>query len=121
MKTQHDLIKVCERIQGRGYPAYKDCRGEYLCEGGYVLSIDHVQGDPFAAPSDVSIRVKNTFEKSSYETDYRRIALEDTLLRIFYETIKNDPYKGKGSGKKRCDLFELPSAGSHGTKRMPYR
>ncbi|EOS60064.1 hypothetical protein C815_01802 [Firmicutes bacterium M10-2] len=108
MKTQHDLIKVCERIQGRGYPAYKDCRGEYICEGGYVLSIDHVQGDPFAAPSDVSIRVKNTFEKSSYETDYRRIALEDTLLRIFYETIKNDPYKGKGSGKSGTIYLSRP-------------
>ena len=107
MQTQRDFIKVFERIQGRGYPAYKDCRGEYQCDG-YVFSVDHVQGDPFAAPSDVSVRVPNSFEKESWEVRHRRIALEDTLLRIFYEALKNDPYKGRGSGKSGVIYVSRP-------------
>ncbi len=107
MQTQKDLIRICERIQGRGYPAYKDCRGEYRCDG-YVLSIDHVQGDPFAAPSDVSVRVPNSFEPECWQEKHRRIALEDMLLRIFYETLKKDPYKGKGSGKSGAIYVSRP-------------
>lgn len=44
------------RIDHRGYPAYKETKGTYRF-ADYVLSIDHVQGDPFASPSRLSIRV----------------------------------------------------------------
>ena len=50
MHTAADLKDLLERIDRRGYPAYKDTKGAYRFPG-YVLSIDHVQGDPFAAPS----------------------------------------------------------------------
>ena len=50
MKTSADLRELLNRIDHRGYPAYKDTRGSWQFDG-YVLSIDHVQGDPFAAPS----------------------------------------------------------------------
>ena len=50
MKTSEDLKQILERIDHRGYPAYKDTRGVYQF-GTYILGIDHVQGDPFAAPS----------------------------------------------------------------------
>ena len=50
MKTSEDLKQILERIDHRGYPAYKDTRGAYQF-GTYILGIDHVQGDPFAAPS----------------------------------------------------------------------
>ena len=56
MQTSADLKKLLARIDRRGYPAYKDARGAYQFPG-YVLSIDHVQGDPFAAPSKLSIHV----------------------------------------------------------------
>ncbi|MCD8078805.1 MAG: ABC-ATPase domain-containing protein, partial [Lachnospiraceae bacterium] len=56
MKSSEDLRTLLERIDHRSYPAYKDTAGSYQF-GGYVLSIDHVQGDPFASPSDVSIHV----------------------------------------------------------------
>lgn len=47
MKTSEDLKQILERIDHRGYPAYKDTRGVYQF-GTYILGIDHVQGDPFA-------------------------------------------------------------------------
>lgn len=49
MQTSNDLKNLLSRIDRKGYPAYKDTRGSYRFPG-YVLSIDHVQGDPFAAP-----------------------------------------------------------------------
>ncbi|WP_286209411.1 ABC-ATPase domain-containing protein [Dubosiella newyorkensis] len=107
MKTKQDLIQICQRIQGRGYPAYKDCRGEYTCPS-YILSIDHVQGDPFAAPSDVSIRVPNTFPKKFHDTKYRRVSLEDRLLRFFVKQLKDDPFRGKGSGKSGVISISKP-------------
>ena len=56
MQTSKELSALLARIDRRGYPAYKDTRGAWRFPG-YVLSIDHVQGDPFAAPSRVSVHV----------------------------------------------------------------
>lgn len=42
MKTSEDLKQILERIDHRGYPAYKDTRGAYQF-GTYILGIDHVQ------------------------------------------------------------------------------
>ena len=56
MKQAEDLKELLGRIDRRGYPAYKDTAGAYQFRN-YVLSIDHVQGDPFAAPSKVSVIV----------------------------------------------------------------
>ena len=57
MQTSADLKNILARIDRRGYPAYKDTKGAYRFSD-YILSIDHVQGDPFAAPSQLSIRVE---------------------------------------------------------------
>ena len=57
MQTSSDLKALLARIDRRGYPAYKDTKGAYRF-ADYVLSIDHVQGDPFASPSRLSIRVE---------------------------------------------------------------
>ena len=57
MKTSGDLKQFLRSIDGKGYPAYKGAKGEYQFPG-YVLSIDHVQGDPFASPSRISVQVE---------------------------------------------------------------
>ena len=56
MQSEAELRSLLSRIDHRGYPAYKDTKGQYRFPG-YVLSIDHVQGDPFASPSKVSVLV----------------------------------------------------------------
>ncbi|MBM6862049.1 isopentenyl-diphosphate delta-isomerase, partial [Clostridium saudiense] len=58
MKNQNDLKKELQRIDGRGYKSYKDLEGQYDF-GTFILSIDHVQGDPFASPSRVRVIVDN--------------------------------------------------------------
>jgi hypothetical protein len=45
-----DLGRILNRIDGRGYKAYREIRGEFELGSG-SLFIDHVQGDPYAAPS----------------------------------------------------------------------
>jgi predicted ABC-class ATPase len=49
-----ELAALLRRIDGRGYPAYRDLKGTWeLPVAGTPcrLRVDHVQGDPFAPPS----------------------------------------------------------------------
>lgn len=99
--THSDLRETLHRIDHKGYPAYKDTRGRYEFTD-YVLSIDHVQGDPFAAPSKLSVWVngsKAKFDKSLYDTKEKRIALQDHLLRNMARQVRDYSFKAKGSGK----------------------
>lgn len=101
MNTSADLQKLLRAIDHRGYPAYKDTRGSYSF-GSYVLSIDHVQGDPFASPSKVSLHVEGKtagFPAGCYETGERRIAMQDYLLRLFCHAVEQFNFRAKGSGK----------------------
>lgn len=101
MQSQTDLKSILQRIDRRGYPAYKDTRGAYECPG-YVLSIDHVQGDPFASPSKVSVHIRGKqagFPEHLWKMDCRRIALQDYLLRRFGREVEKMSFRAKGSGK----------------------
>lgn len=101
MKTSAELQTKLRSIDRRGYPAYKDLRGEYDF-GDYVLSIDHVQGDPFAAPSRVSVHVpaaRAGFPKEYFDKKVKRITLQDHLTRLFARELKGGSFQAKGSGK----------------------
>ena len=79
MKTSAELRELLNRIDHKGYPAYKDTRGNWQFEG-YTLSIDHVQGDPFAAPSKVSVHVPGklaAFPTELYDQKHKRIDIQD--------------------------------------------
>ena len=100
MQTANDLRALLQRIDRRSYPAYKDTRGAYQFPG-YVLSIDHVQGDPFAAPSRLSIRVGGkaaAFPPALYQSRPQRIALQDALTRKFGHLAARASGQAKGSG-----------------------
>ncbi len=101
MKTASELRALLDSIDHRGYPAYKQTAGVYRFEG-YFLSIDHVQGDPFASPSHLTIRVPGEtakFPKEYYETKPRRIALQDNLTRRFHRAAEKYSREARGSGK----------------------
>lgn len=100
MQTAEELKSLLDRIDHRGYPAYKETKGIYDF-GEYILSIDHVQGDPFASPSRLSIRVSGRtagFPEALYGMPCRRIALQDALLRGFGAQAEQASYQAKGSG-----------------------
>ena len=101
MKSSAELEKLLMSINRKSYPAYKDLRGSYQFPG-YQFNIDHVQGDPFAAPSKVSIQVHKKlagFPEEYYKEEYRRIALQDYLTRRFGKEISAYMFQAKGSGK----------------------
>ena len=101
MQTAAELRSLLNRIDRRGYPAYKDTRGTYRFPN-YILSIDHVQGDPFAAPSRLSILVKGRaagFPPELYDRPHRRIALQDQLTRRFGAAAERFSFQAKGSGQ----------------------
>ncbi len=58
MKTSEDLRFSLRAINRKSYPAYKSLAGSYTF-GKYILNIEHVQGDPFAAPSRLSVKVNH--------------------------------------------------------------
>ena len=101
MQSATELKQLLDRIDHRGYPAYKDTKGQYQFQG-YVFSIDHVQGDPFASPSKVSVQVKGStagFPEELYKGRHQRAALQDEMTRQFYHAIQKYAFRAKGSGK----------------------
>ena len=101
MKTSEDLKQLLLQINRKSYPAYKDTRGSYTFQG-YILSIDHVQGDPFASPSKISVKVNGKqagFPRDLFGIRETRVALQDYLIRQFHKKIERFNFKAKGSGK----------------------
>lgn len=84
-----ELRALLLRIDGRGYPAYKEIRGRYRTPR-FTLHIDHVQGDPFADPSRLRVTVEpeaSVLPPWSYSTPTRRVAMADFLNRTLHRAL----------------------------------
>ncbi len=100
MKSNEDLRRGLRRIDGRGYMAYRDVEGVYDF-GEFRLSIDHVQGDPFAAPSRVRVMVdqkKAGFPRDTFAGISRNVALRDFLTRRFEAAAQRHSRGIRGAG-----------------------
>ncbi len=100
VQPEGHLARLLERIDGRGYRAYKELRGAYPLGAG-TLFVDHVQGDPFAAPSRLRFRVP--MERAALPVELRdrrsrRIALADALAREGAAAARSPGRPGRGSG-----------------------
>lgn len=101
MKSSEELRNNLRAVNRKSYPAYKSLAGSYSF-GKYSLHIEHVQGDPFAAPSRLSVRIdhKNAgFPVAYYGTKWNKTALEDYLIRRFHKQADRFCFQAKGSGK----------------------
>lgn len=101
MQSSRELQNQLRSIDHKSYPAYKALRGSYQFDG-YQLNIDHVQGDPFAAPSHVSVFVPAAvaaFPEYVVKNELTRHALSDFLARQFAKQVNQYTFKAKGSGK----------------------
>ena len=108
---------MLKNIDRKGYPAYKGTSGIYDF-GNYFLQIDHVQGDPFASPSKLSIKIKGKkagFPAEFYNKKCKRIALCDHLTRLFYNALSKISFRAKGSGKS--GLFSISKCGQQVLER----
>ncbi|MCI9006732.1 MAG: ABC-ATPase domain-containing protein [Lachnospiraceae bacterium] len=101
MKSANELRTLLRSIDHKSYPAYKSLAGSYQFPG-FLLSIDHVQGDPFASPSSLHVEILHKtagFPAAYYERNCSRIALQDFLTRQFASQFEDYNFKAKGSGK----------------------
>lgn len=101
MQHSTDLQNLLHSVHRKSYPAYKSLKGSYQFDN-YILSIDHVQGDPFASPSHISVRISHKtagFPREYYSDHVTRITLSDYLTRQFEKQVSHYTFRAKGSGK----------------------
>lgn len=101
MQSSNQLQDMLHSINRKSYPAYKSLKGAYQFNK-YVLSIDHVQGDPFASPSHISVKIFHReagFPAEYYKDKLTRITLADYLTRRFEQQVNRYTFRAKGSGK----------------------
>lgn len=101
MFTSQQLRQQLSSIHRKSYPAYKTLKGIYDFKH-FLLSIDHVQGDPFASPSHLSVQVPAkiaAFPAFCFSAKNIRIAVQDYILRKFSQQLSIYNFKAKGSGK----------------------
>ena len=67
MRDTKDLRSELERIDSRGFKAYKAISGTWRFPL-FRLSIDHAQGDPFAAPSQLRVLVDKEIARLPAQT-----------------------------------------------------
>lgn len=85
MKSEQELQRFIQSLDGKGYGGYKALKGTYLC-GRYRLSIDHIQADPYAPPSKARLTLDHTttaIPPVLIDSPSKRIAVTDFLARAF--------------------------------------
>jgi predicted ABC-class ATPase len=104
-----ELRDILRRIDGRGYKAYKDVEGAWPFEG-FVLRIDHAQGDPFATPSRSTILVESAvaaLPRGALRTSSRVLGTAALLARTFAEVARSTS-RSRGTGKSGRIRMEHP-------------
>lgn len=80
-------------LDGRNYKAYKDIQGWSVEFERFTLRIDHVQGDPYAAPSRLRAWVplsEACLPERALEGTARRRATRDFLARSFRREARSE-------------------------------
>ena len=105
------LARDLHRIDGRPYGHYRDLRGRRYAMSVGTLTFEHVQGDPFAAPSrlrvDIPIALLRLPAWARHGADARR-ATADFLQRVLRPVLAG---AAGGAGSGRSGLLEVAPAG----------
>ncbi|MDX1589305.1 MAG: ABC-ATPase domain-containing protein [Oleiphilaceae bacterium] len=87
------LARQLEQLEGRGYKAYKGIAGTYPFPG-FTLLIDHVQADPFAAPSRFRAIVPAAtaqLPNGVFRSHARQRSARDFIARAFRQAAGGEP------------------------------
>jgi len=113
------LHSTLNRIDGKGYKAYKDIEGTYeFSDEGFVLHVDHVQGDPFAGPSKLRVTIPQEvagFPPETYSSWSREVGTRDFITRLFQSAIRKFCKNTGGSGKS--GVLDIDSPGQEVLER----
>jgi predicted ABC-class ATPase len=110
MADHGKLEDILGRIDGQGYKAYKSIKGTYQFPD-FSLMIDHVQGDPFAAPSRIRISVDRNASGLPLEVTQnksRQVAVCDYLARVFHKNCRRYSRGSRGTGKSGLITIDRP-------------
>lgn len=114
MKDRQWLKQRLIDLENHGYGDYKGIKGYYGFIDGFSafnLSVDYVQGDPFAAPSRICLQVSQEIAKfpAQWITDYAaQTAIADYLTRQVAQVAQSLQQK-RGSGKSGRIEIAAPS------------
>ena len=120
MKSRQELEQLLFSINGQGYGAYKSIKGEYNF-GKYILSIDHVQVDPYAPPSKVRIimnRKVTGIPDELLDSKSKIIAVSDFLTREFYK--KAEIYSQKINATGGSGMIVIDRCGQEMLERTSF-
>lgn len=109
VRSLDELESLLERIDGRGYKAYKELRGRWAYDG-FTLDFDHIQGDPFADPSRVTVVVEPDvahFPESAFASDARALGTGALLARAIAREGRQRS-GARGTGKSGVIRAEHP-------------
>ena len=87
-----ELQNLIEGMDGHNFGSYRGLVGTYSFDG-FDLLINHVQADPFANPSSLTVRVPQDvaeFPAELFDEAWKRTALEDALLRRFGRAVSQN-------------------------------
>lgn len=87
------LRRILERIDGRGYGAYKELKGKTFTFPFFTLTVERVQADPYAPPSWVRVHLPSEvvhLPPHTIRTPVREVALRDFLIRQFHHLTRKD-------------------------------
>ncbi len=102
MQSKGDLENTFKEIDNKGYKAYKEIQNNWYDYNNYQIGIPYVQGDPFANPSSVFIRINQRtvmFPDWMQKNNIRKQAIEDFLTRAVAHSINKHVKGNRGSGK----------------------
>ena len=108
-RSAEQLPDILASLDGRGYKAYKQLTGRWRFED-FLLEIDHVQGDPFADPSRVTVTVDAdvaAFPSSAFRTRSRARGTA-ALLATTFSREGRDRSRRRGSGRSGVIRMEDP-------------
>jgi len=100
MRAHGEIPATLERIDGRGYGSYKELKGGWSFPR-WVFRIDWVQGDPYAAPSRVSVSVPPEvagLAEPLLGSTSRRVGVACALARRFASRAQARS-RSRGSGR----------------------
>lgn len=111
------LARALLRIDGRPYGHYRDLRGRRYALDSGELTFEHIQGDPFAAPSRLLVDLPAALLRlpawTRHGADARRAAA-DFLQRALRPALVS---AAGGAGSGRSGLLEIAAAGQEVLER----
>ncbi len=114
--SNKNLRSILLNLDGASYKSYKNIRGNYEFSN-FTLIIDYVQGDPFATPSKLRVKIPQSianFPQKLYQSSSRNIALRDYLARQFHQVSRRIS-SHRGTGKS--GLIEISYMGQEVLER----